>query len=399
MKIVYISTSQGSLGGGEYYLTILAKAIRRNYGIIPQVVMSYERCMDKWQDRLELTGITVHRIRLRNLYSYKTRSIGCSLDPRNKWIVRKLIDRIKPDIVHVNQQNVEDGLDVVSAAVSKMPQRVVGSIHNAQLLRSIVTHGRAMREWWSYRFYSKVPYHRIFVSHASRRSFERAVPSFVGFNHVVWNGLDKMDNVVLTRESRNKAKAQFGIASNAFVFGFAGRHTYQKNIKLAIQAFANLSNAKAIFLVAGSGDETNELLKYASDLGISNQLKWPGYLDDKEMNSFYQAIDVFVLPSSFEGFPLVLIEAMIRGVPCISTAVDGSVEALNYGKVGFLVPLNDAQAMSKAMQTLLCDESLRMKCSIEGKAFAYENLTSDTMAQNTFLVYDEMISGANTVSS
>lgn len=400
MKVLYISTSQGNKGGGESYFLILAQQFCKKKSIVIEVAMSKDSSMDFWERELGELGVIIHRIPIHNLYHYKTRCIGCSLDPRNKWVIRRLIDHTKPTIVHVNQQNMEDGLDIVLAAESKMPGRVVGTIHNAQILRSLVTHGRAIREWWSARFHAKVKYHRIFVSHASKRSFEQSIPAYVGWNHVVWNGLPA-HTYLANFNIRRLAKSSFGIDGDTFVVGFIGRLSSQKNLRLAIRAFSRLSveEMKAVFLIAGEGEDGDGLREYAREVGITERLRWLGYLPEGEKDTFYRAIDLFVLPSRFEGFPSVVIEALMRGVPVIATAVDGNVEALEFGRAGWLVPPDDLQALTNAIRLMYHDRELRRKYGEKGQKYAGKRLTSNAMAERTYAVYLGVLNGASDAGS
>ena len=401
MRVLFVSTSQGGLcGGGERYLQILAEALAAQCGVVPEVAMSRAPCMDWLAEGLGRLAVPVHRLGMRNLFAYRTRAIGCYLDPRNRICVARLIRSVRPDIIHVNQQNVEDGLDVVRTAQVVRPGRVVGTIHNAQILRSIVTRGRAVREWWASRFHRRVPYHRIFVSAASRRSFEQAVPGYAGHNHVVLNGLPLPDSPEHGDGARLAAKATFGLSEEATVIGYAGRLTAQKDLPLLLQAFALIAggHAGSVLLVAGEGEEGERLRQLARRLGIEEKVKMPGYLSREGVEAFYRAIDVFVLPSRWEGLPFVLVEASLRGVPAIATAVDGNVEALDCGRAGMLVPPESLAEMAEAMSRMIRNGGLREEYSRKGMAFAHGRLTAERMAQQTFGVYQRVVADENTGS-
>ncbi len=400
-RVLYISTSQGDCGGGEYYLAILAQAGVSEGLFQPEVLMDSRPGVDRWAGMLDHAGVKVHRVPMRNLFDYRTRSVGCLLDPRNSALYSRLIRQLSPDLVHVNQQNLEDGLDVVASAVSVLPGRVLGTVHNAQPIRAIVTHGRQIRDWWANRFHGWTSYHRIFVSHASRRCFEQTVPGYAGWNHVVWNGISD-SRPEEDPEARQRARAMFGLDDSVRVVGFAGRLTCQKNVGLALSVFSRVSSKisdKIVFLVAGDGEERLELQKMAQGFGIEGQVRWLGYLRDGELEMFYRSLDLMVLPSRWEGFPLALIEAQSYGIPVLASAVDGSVEALDFGRSGFLLPPDDEDAWAGALEKFLSDPAVCREYGARGQAFARRALTSAVMARNTNAVYEKVLSDARSAGS
>ena len=391
MKVLFLSTSQGGRGGGEHYLRLLIEELVQAPGVVAEVAMSQDPCMDWLAESLSKSGIGTHRLRIRNLLAYKTRAIGCCLDPRNSRRIARLIRRTQPDIVHVNQQNSEDGLDLVRTAARILPGRVVGTIHNAQLLRSIVTHGRVVREWWAGWFHRRYNYDRIFVSWAQLRSFEQAVPGFAGRNHVVLNGVPRPSDATGVL-SRRAARKQLGLLHDQPVIGFAGRFTRQKNVEAAVSAFAATCERHpgTMLVLAGDGEDSHAIRRQIAHLGIERRVLLPGYLRGYDLEAFYRAIDVLLLPSRWEAFGFVLAEAMLRGVPVIATAVDGIVEALDCGRAGFLVPPGNVNALSAAISSMLASPDLRAHYSRRGIQFATMQLTARRMAQETAGVYAQV---------
>ena len=116
--------------------------------------------------------------------------------------------------------------------------------------------------------------------------------------------------------ARLRKREELGL-SDRFVVGHVGRLTYPKNHIFLLQVFANLlqKRPESILLLVGNGEKEQELQAKASDLGITSAVRFLGNRSD--VNELYQAMDVFVLPSFFEGVPLVGIEAQFAGLPCL----------------------------------------------------------------------------------
>ncbi len=156
-----------------------------------------------------------------------------------------------------------------------------------------------------------------------------------------------------------------------------GRLHFQKNHTLTIRAFSIVNKAiqNSRLVILGRGKEKESLISQAMVLGIEE------YIDIIEFQSnpypFYKHADVFVLSSLWEGFGNVIVEALACGTQVISTDCPGGPKMiLENGKYGRLVPVNDIEAMSKEIISILTkpdhnNKSLRIK---RGQEFSIENL-------------------------
>ncbi|AGK05776.1 group 1 glycosyl transferase [Meiothermus ruber DSM 1279] len=133
--------------------------------------------------------------------------------------------------------------------------------------------------------------------------------------------------------------------------------------------------------MVGDGVLKQSLLARADELGLIDRVIWPGFMDGRLA---MRAFDVFVLPSNYEGFPYVLLEAMAEGLPVVSTRVGGSEEAIANGENGFIVPVGNVQALSESICKLLEDAEMRRRFgqkSLERvQAFSVDNMVDSTIA-------------------
>ena len=88
----------------------------------------------------------------------------------------------------------------------------------------------------------------------------------------------------------------------------------------------------------------------------------------EEKLAFFRHADVFVLPTFNECFPLVLLEAMEQGLPCVSSAIGGTPEIVDEGETGFLVPCREVEPLAERIGWLLEDEALRKRMGAAGRA-------------------------------
>jgi len=103
------------------------------------------------------------------------------------------------------------------------------------------------------------------------------------------------------------------------------------------------------YLIAGDGDDTPRLARKAAELGVSDRVRFTGYIEESEKEAHYRLADVFAMPSRGEGFGIVNLEAMACGVPVVASTADGSREALRDGLNGRLVDPTDPKALLQAI--------------------------------------------------
>lgn len=152
---------------------------------------------------------------------------------------------------------------------------------------------------------------------------------------VVHNGIDPEDYPppAATISFLNHAKS----VGNKIVL-FVGRLTLQKGpdyfLTTAVKILAHYS--KALFVIVGSGDMENQIIHQAATMGISDKVFFPGFIRGEQLNQFFHAADIFVLPSVSEPFGLVPLESIINGTPVLVSKQSGVSEILTHAlKVDF----------------------------------------------------------------
>jgi glycosyltransferase involved in cell wall biosynthesis len=107
------------------------------------------------------------------------------------------------------------------------------------------------------------------------------------------------------------------------------------------------------WVLAGRGDDLEDVREEAARLGVAEKCRFPGGVPDAELPSLYRASDFFVLPSRKEGFGIVFLEAVGSGLPAIGGNQDGSVDALDHGRLGVLIKPDDPEELRGAIRSML----------------------------------------------
>ena len=171
---------------------------------------------------------------------------------------------------------------------------------------------------------------------------------------------------------------------------FVGILRYYKGLEYLIQAMRHVD---ARLLVVGSGPMEQTWRKLVVKLGLTDKVFFVGqHVDD--LPAYYQACDVFVLPSSHrsEAFGAVQVEAMACGRALISTELGTGTSWVNVdGETGLVVPARDADALAEAINRMLGDEARRMEMGEKGRKRARQEFSSDIMIDRVLAVYSDVM--------
>lgn len=129
----------------------------------------------------------------------------------------------------------------------------------------------------------------------------------------------------------------------------------RKGIDKAIRAFAQLEREDTELLIGGTGRLESSLKELASELGVREDVRFLGFVPNQELPALYSSVDLFVLPSEYEGFGIVFMEAMACGTPVIGTDVGGIPTAIDDGETGYLVSKDGIGQLSTHIDAILDD--------------------------------------------
>lgn len=213
---------------------------------------------------------------------------------------------------------------------------VISTVHS--LAESNRRTGRFRARDLLYRLTNTLSDATVFVSTAAANRHLQAGAVTDARVRVIPNGVDT-DRFRPDPERRARMRTSLGL-SDEFVWLAASRLMWKKNYPLLLSAMSRQSGG--VLLIAGVGPDEAELRSTAPD-----SVRFLGSRDD--MPELMNAADAFVLSSTVEGLPMVLLEAAASGLLCVATAVGGVVEAIVPEQTGYLVPSDDVEALASAM--------------------------------------------------
>lgn len=168
--------------------------------------------------------------------------------------------------------------------------------------------------------------------------------------HVIYNGVDIQNFSPELKCHRESIRRQFSIPQEATLFLFVGSGFERKGVNQALVAMAQLPSTSCL-MVAGKDKRLEKFMRQAKALGIADRVYFLGAQQD--IRPFYGAADALVLPTLYDPFPNVVLEAMASGLPVITSTQCGAAELIAQGGNGYVCDALDTLALAESMRALM----------------------------------------------
>ena len=288
------------------------------------------------------------------------------LDPRMVPRLGRALARLRPDVIHTHLHVLKY---VLPARLAWRRAAVVHTLHNVAEHEAVASdrlvHHLAFRR-------GVAP---VAIGDAVAESLQRVyrIPA----RHTIPNGIP-VAGYRRPPHVRAEVRAELSLPAEAVCFLSVGRLNPQKNHAALLGAFSAPGLAEARLLIAGDGDLRAALEQQARALGVGDRVHFLGVRRD--IPRLLAAADGLVMASTWEGNPLVVMEAMAAGLPVVATSV-GCVPELVSERTGWLVPREDEAALSAAMSALAGDRPGARARGAAGAARAMERFDVSVMAR------------------
>jgi glycosyltransferase involved in cell wall biosynthesis len=363
VRVLLVVTS--SLGGAGVQACQLARGLARD-GFDITVAFGPGHPQDRDFDEL---GVPVERLRLSRGLDPITNALGIAQ-------VRRMMRARRFDVL-LTSCSVAGFVGRVAAALTPRAERPT-SVHILQVYAS--------------RPYQLAP--RRVLLRAVERGLDRLTTRYVAVSEAMKRfGVEsdifapgKAEVIFNAAElsapppgSRERVRRELGIDPAAPVVGTLGRYEPQKGLADFLRAAAWVLERRsdARFLVLGDGPLRGELEALARRLGITGAVRFTGWRRD--VPDVLGALDVFALASLWEPFGIVLVEAMLTGLPVVATAVDGIPEVVVERETGFLVPPQRPEVLGERLLEAIEDPPLRERMGRAGRERARDLFSCERM--------------------
>lgn len=202
----------------------------------------------------------------------------------------------------------------------------------------------------------------------------------------IHNGIDLTR--IETPITRQEARARLGIPDDALAIGCVGRLEEQKGHRYLLDACAVLKEEFPLkMILVGDGRLRKELEDHASALGVA---PWTSFLGARhDVADILKALDIFAMPSLWEGLSVAMLEAMAAGLPIVISDVGGVSKALGNGEYGLKVPPGDAAALATAIRLLCQQPERRRALGLSARQRVRAEFDVEVMIARLTTVYEE----------
>lgn len=369
MHVLHVITTINR-GGAENHLFDLVRA-QVGQGLV--VTVAYLKGDGYWAASMRDLGVSVVSLALAR-YG----------DLAPLWKLRGLINGIAPDIVHAHMPPAELYSRLALLLLQPAPIMVISKHNDERFFGG-----------WGQRFVGKWVLRRamrvISISSAVHRHVEanlRPRPHQVVTVHY---GIDPMPYRSITQEVASGVRAGWGVPEGAHVIGTVARFVPQKALHVLLKAYANYrarASRDSRLVLVGRGPLEGDLKQLAVTLGIENSVVWAGFRED--IQAVMRAFDCFALTSKYEGFGLVLLEAMAAGRAVVATAVSAIPEVVVDGVTGILCSDSDVESIAAAFSRL-AEQSLQATLGEAGAHRVDKSFSIQSMAEKTVSIYLECL--------
>jgi len=369
MKVLHVATTNARGGAENHLADLVAGQLARGL----EVQCAFLKGDGYWTQTFQAQGCKVHNLGMR--------AYG---DPRPVATLKRILSGFSPDLVHAHLPPAE--LYMRFALMGRTEPLVISKHNDQTFYRG---HVDIFVERWCAARATAV----ICISQAVQRFFAARWSGELGRRlTVVRYGLDPAPYVHVDDKARAELRHEWGVSPEALLFGTVARLVPQKSLHTLVTAFSLLRSRRpdveAKLVMVGRGPLETSLRSLAEQLGVSNEIIWAGFRTDIPV--VMNAMDVFVLSSIFEGFGLVLLEAMAASRPVVATRVSAIPEVVGDGEAGVLVPPETPADMASAMLDMLDPEHRRVLGS-RGLQRLHEHFKLDDMIDATVQIYERCI--------
>ena len=386
-KLLYVIT-QSELGGAQRYIFDLAQGLKNEYEISVALGEPYEQV--ELAKMLDTAGIKYYVLpRLK-------RAISPINDLRSVFEIKKLIQNLQPDIIHLNSSKISILGSVASYLFkiqnSKFKINTVYTVHG-WIFNEPLSFCKKQFYYFAEKFTARWKDKIIWIDTLDYNIAKDELKISENKLALIHHGLDSAQYKMLSREeARNSigAKLAQSLTADTFLIGSIGNLYATKGFEYFIEAIKLLKIPYQAVII-GEGPERVKLQVKSRESGVKSHLFFTGRIDNAA--KLLPAFDVYVCSSVKEGFPYSILEAMSAGLPIVATNVGGIPDMIKDGENGLLCEAKNGAALAEKITLLIDHPELKQKIALRARVDVSTKFTMEKMIGATRNVYLDIEKG------
>lgn len=369
LRVLHISTTI-SRGGAENHL---ADLIEGQVAKGLEIGCAYLKGDPYWGSRLSALGVEITDLRMK---------YNGAPGPLSR--LRHLIKRFRPDFVHAHGLHAEFYTYAATRLMLQPPPMLIS--RHEERIRFFRIPGFAIFD----RLLTSAAARFIAISNAIKNIDVRRNPAINRKMDVIHYGFDAgREQTHQLRQRAEALRTEWRVPSRGVLLVTLARLAEEKSIDTLLRGFAEFlrlqPGSEARLAIVGRGPLEMDLRSLAAELSIDDKVTWAGFRDD--VPTVLEACDIFVLPSIYEGFGLVLLEAMAAARPIVATRTSAIPEIVSEPETGLLFPPKHWKALAIHISTLAKDARLRKRMGRAGRRRLEEHFPVARMVDRTVRFY------------
>jgi glycosyltransferase involved in cell wall biosynthesis len=369
IRVLQVITSLERGGAENHLLALLTHADREAFDFEAAVLRGEGELVSTFRD----SGIPIHLLKARS-----------RVDPLALRRLVALLRRGKYDIVHSHLFRADIFASLAVAQLGEDAPLLVSTRHNDDRFFLNPFVGIA-----HYAVSARQDLIIAISDHIARFTVSRGVRNPARVRRV-YHGIEPTVTAALERDGQ-RIREELGVGPSDFLVGNVGRLAPQKGQRHLVAAMPLLLERvpSAHAVIAGSGDLEDYLRDLALEVGVAERVHVLG--PRRDVPALMHAMDVFAMPSIWEGFGLVLLEAMAAGRPIVASRVATIPEVVLDGETGVLVPAGDPVALAEALAAFATDPARARALGSAGRERLRTQFSIEKMVGDTELLYRELL--------
>lgn len=374
MRVVHVIKVVRVAGAERHLLTLLAGLRDKQIDASMLLLVEPGNDMQDYVEMLDALSIPVKRVLIRN-----HADVGVVERLRAELVT------LQPHVAHTHLIHA-DVFGIPAARRAGIPV-VVTSRHNDDAFRHRMPVKLTNRVLW------RMVDAGVAISESLRRFSIEVEGAPAGKMHCIHYGLDTRVKPLERKPAQDALKQELGLSADSILMGLVCRLVEQKGVRYALEAFQQVAtdSPDAHLLIAGEGPLRAALQAQANSAGLGKRVHFLGWRGDIPV--LMAGLDVFLIPSLWEGFGLVMLEAMAQQRPIIGSGVSAIPEVVHDGETGLLVPPRDPAQLAQAMRLLLVDKPLRQHMGLLGRDRLETHFSAEKMVEDTAALYHTLVDG------
>jgi glycosyltransferase involved in cell wall biosynthesis len=291
------------------------------------------------------------------------------------WAIRKLLSEQPQDVVNTHS-STDAWLTALACCTLRLPPRIVRTRHVSTPVKA-----SAANQW----LFNKSAAAVVTTGEVVRKMLIEDLHINPHVIASVPTGVDSQSFRAASNQERQALRAKLGLPQSGYLIGTVATLRLLKGMDYLFEAIKQLNDPSLHLCVVGDGPQRQHLDQLRQQLGLQARITMAG--EQRNVQEWLRAFDLFAFPSLAEGVPQALAQAMLTQLPCVTTHAGGIPELAQHMKTAWVCPPRNAQALAEGILAIRGDPGLGTTLAANARQHCIDQFSVDAMAERMLAIY------------